>query len=31
MTPLSFPLAQHTMPVVGGKSYIENRNGNTGG
>lgn len=24
MTPLSFPLAQHTMPVVGGKSYIEN-------
>lgn len=23
MTPLSFPLAQHTMPVVGGKSYIE--------
>ena len=24
ITPLSFPLAQHTMPVVGGKSYIEN-------
>lgn len=24
MTPLSFPLAQHTMPVVGGKSYIDN-------
>ncbi len=23
MTPLSFPLAQHTMPVVGGKSYID--------
>ena len=23
MTPLSFPLAQHTMPVVGGKSYFE--------
>ena len=23
MTPLSFPLAQHTMPVIGGKSYIE--------
>lgn len=23
MTPLSFPLAQHTMPIVGGKSYIE--------
>ena len=23
MTPLSFPLAQHTMPLVGGKSYIE--------
>ena len=23
MTPLSFPLAQHTMPFVGGKSYIE--------
>ncbi|MDD2326876.1 MAG: signal peptidase I [bacterium] len=23
ITPLSFPLAQHTMPVVGGKSYIE--------
>ena len=23
MTPLSFPLAQHTMPVVGGKSFIE--------
>jgi len=22
-TPLSFPLAQHTMPIVGGKSYIE--------
>ncbi len=22
-TPLHFPLAQHTMPVVGGKSYIE--------
>ena len=24
ITPLSFPLAQHTMPVTGGKSYIEN-------
>ena len=24
MTPLSFPLAQHTMPIVGGKSYIDN-------
>ncbi len=23
ITPLSFPRAQHTMPVVGGKSYIE--------
>lgn len=23
-TPLHFPLAQHTMPVTGGKSYIEN-------
>ena len=23
ITPLSFPLAQHTMPVVGGKSYFE--------
>ncbi|MGI6074202.1 MAG: signal peptidase I [Fermentimonas sp.] len=23
MTPLSFPLAQHTMPIFGGKSYIE--------
>lgn len=23
-TPLHFPLAQHTMPLVGGKSYIEN-------
>lgn len=23
MTPLSFPLMQHTVPVVGGKSYIE--------
>ena len=23
MTPLSFPLAQHTMPFVGGKSYFE--------
>ena len=23
MTPLSFPLAQHTLPIVGGKSYIE--------
>ena len=23
ITPLSFPLAQHTMPLVGGKSYIE--------
>ncbi|WP_352423046.1 signal peptidase I [Proteiniphilum sp.] len=23
ITPLSFPLAQHTMPVVGGKSYID--------
>ena len=23
MTPLSFPLAQHTMPVIGGKSYLE--------
>lgn len=23
-TPLHFPLAQHTMPVIGGKSYIEN-------
>ncbi len=23
MTPLSFPLAQHTMPFIGGKSYIE--------
>lgn len=23
MTPLSFPLAQHTMPIVGTKSYIE--------
>jgi len=23
ITPLSFPLAQHTMPIVGGKSYIE--------
>ncbi len=22
-TPLSFPLAQHTMPLVGGKSYFE--------
>ncbi len=22
-TPLHFPLAQHTMPVVGGKSYLE--------
>ncbi len=23
MTPLHFPLAQHTMPLVGGKSYFE--------
>lgn len=23
ITPLSFPLAQHTMPIVGGKSYID--------
>lgn len=23
ITPLSFPLAQHTMPLVGGKSYLE--------
>ena len=23
MTPLSFPLAQHTMPIIGTKSYIE--------
>ena len=23
-TPLHFPLAQHTMPIIGGKSYIEN-------
>ena len=23
MTPLSFPLAQHTMPIVGGRSYFE--------
>ncbi len=23
ITPLSFPLAQHTMPVVGGKSYFD--------
>lgn len=23
ITPLSFPLAQHTMPLVGGKSYFE--------
>ncbi len=23
MTPLSFPLAQHTMPLTGGKSYFE--------
>ncbi len=23
MTPLSFPFTQHTMPVVGGKSYVE--------
>lgn len=23
MTPLSFPLAQHTMPLIGGKSYID--------
>jgi signal peptidase I len=23
MTPLSFPLAQHTMPVIGGKSYLD--------
>lgn len=23
MTPLSFPLAQHTMPIIGGKSYID--------
>lgn len=23
MTPLSFPLAQHTMPVIGGKSYFD--------
>lgn len=23
MTPLSFPLAQHTMPIVGGKSYFD--------
>ena len=23
ITPLSFPLAQHTMPIIGGKSYIE--------
>lgn len=23
ITPLSFPLAQHTMPVVGGKSYVD--------
>ncbi|MDE6681399.1 MAG: S26 family signal peptidase [Muribaculaceae bacterium] len=24
MTPLHFPLAQHTMPILGTKSYIEN-------
>ncbi len=24
MTPLSFPLAQHTMPITGTKSYIDN-------
>ncbi|MDR1517929.1 MAG: signal peptidase I [Dysgonamonadaceae bacterium] len=23
MTPLSFPLAQHTMPIIGGKSYFD--------
>ena len=23
MTPLSFPLAQHTMPIIGGKSYLD--------
>ena len=23
ITPLSFPFAHHTMPVVGGKSYLE--------
>ncbi len=23
MTPLSFPFTQHTMPLVGGKSYVE--------
>ncbi|MFI3239519.1 MAG: signal peptidase I [Bacteroidales bacterium] len=23
MTPLHFPLAQHTMPIIGGNSYIE--------
>ena len=23
ITPLSFPLAQHTMPIIGGKSYID--------
>ena len=23
ITPLSFPLAQHTMPIIGGKSYLE--------
>src|SRR6188768_870651 len=23
MTPLSFPFAHHTMPVIGGKSYLE--------
>lgn len=23
ITPLSFPLAQHTMPIVGGKSYFD--------
>jgi signal peptidase I len=23
MTPLSFPFAHHTMPIVGGKSYLE--------
>ena len=23
MTPLSFPLAQHTMPIIGGRSYFE--------
>jgi signal peptidase I len=23
MTPLSFPLAQHTLPVIGGKSYFD--------